>query len=157
MSESSNIVWRACNLTSFSPCLTGPVDYPFASHHKEPGFKTPGGDLCETRILLLALSCYIGDPDVIDHCSLVDCITVRNYLASGKVNNFQNSRRLPIFALIYEAPGHMQTLVPARRGLDFCLSQDGDGQIFFYYSRRHQRKGIVARKFFTTVFFMYLL
>ncbi len=37
------ILWRACNLTSFSPCLTGPVDYPFASCHKGPGFKTPGG------------------------------------------------------------------------------------------------------------------
>ncbi len=33
-------LWRACNLTSFSPCLTGPVDYPFASCHKGPGFKT---------------------------------------------------------------------------------------------------------------------
>jgi hypothetical protein len=64
-------LWRACNLTSFSPCLTGPVDYPFASHHKGPGFKSPGGYLCETRILLLALSRYIGDPDVIDYCGLV--------------------------------------------------------------------------------------
>jgi hypothetical protein len=48
------------------------VDYPFASRHKGPGFKSPGGYLCETWILLLALSRYIGDPDVIDHrCSLV--------------------------------------------------------------------------------------
>ncbi len=32
----------------------------------------PWGDLCETGILLLALSRYTGDPDVIDHhCSLV--------------------------------------------------------------------------------------
>ncbi len=31
----------------------------------------PGGYLCESWILLLALSCYIGDPDVIDHCGLV--------------------------------------------------------------------------------------
>jgi hypothetical protein len=31
----------------------------------------PMGYLCETGILLLALSCYIGDPDVIDHCGLV--------------------------------------------------------------------------------------
>jgi hypothetical protein len=45
-------LWRDCNLTSFSPCLTGPVDYPFASSHKEPGFKS------QTTILLLALSCY---------------------------------------------------------------------------------------------------
>jgi hypothetical protein len=51
-------LWRACNLTSFSPCLTGPVDYLFASRHKGPRFKSPGGYLCETRILLLELSCY---------------------------------------------------------------------------------------------------
>jgi hypothetical protein len=31
----------------------------------------PGGYLCETGILLLALSRYIGDPDVIDHCGPV--------------------------------------------------------------------------------------
>jgi hypothetical protein len=39
-------LWRACNLTSFSPfspCLTGPVDYLFASCHKGPRFKSPGG------------------------------------------------------------------------------------------------------------------
>jgi hypothetical protein len=36
-------MWRACNLTSFTPCLTGPVDYPFASHHEGPWFK-PQGD-----------------------------------------------------------------------------------------------------------------
>ncbi len=29
------------------------------------------GTLCETGILLLALSHYIGDPGVIDHCGLV--------------------------------------------------------------------------------------
>ncbi len=51
-------LWRACNLTSFSPCLTGPVDYLVASRHKGPGFKSPGRYLCETRILLLALSRY---------------------------------------------------------------------------------------------------
>ncbi len=65
-------VWRACDFTSFSPCLTGPVDYLFASRHKGPRFKSPGGYLCETRILMLVLSRYIGDPDVIDHfCGLV--------------------------------------------------------------------------------------
>jgi hypothetical protein len=47
------------------PCLTGSVDYPFASRHKGPGFKTPGGYLCGTRILQLVLTCYIGDPGVI--------------------------------------------------------------------------------------------
>ncbi len=67
-----NTLWRACNLTSFSPCLTGPVDYLFASHHKGPRFKTPGGYFCETGILLLVMSCYICDPDVTDHhCGLI--------------------------------------------------------------------------------------
>jgi hypothetical protein len=51
-------LWRACNLTSISPCLTGPVDYLFSSCHKGPRFKSPGGYLCDTGILLLALSCY---------------------------------------------------------------------------------------------------
>ncbi len=36
----------------------------------DPG-SIPRGYLCETGILLLALSYYIGDPDVIDHCGLV--------------------------------------------------------------------------------------
>ncbi len=51
-------LWRACNLTSFAPCLTGPVDYRFTSCHKGPRFKSPKGYLCETGILLLALSSY---------------------------------------------------------------------------------------------------
>jgi hypothetical protein len=51
-------VWRACNLTWFSPCLTGPVDYLFASRHKGLRFKSPGEDFCETEILLLAMSRY---------------------------------------------------------------------------------------------------
>ncbi len=51
-------LWRACNLTSFSPCLTSPVDYPFASRHKGPRFKSPRGFLCETGIPLLVLSRY---------------------------------------------------------------------------------------------------
>jgi hypothetical protein len=49
---------RACNLTSFSPCLTGPEDYPLASRHKGPGFKSRRGYLCETGILLIVLSRY---------------------------------------------------------------------------------------------------
>jgi hypothetical protein len=48
--------WRACNLISFSQCLTGPVDYLFASCYVRPGFKSSGGYLCETGILLIALS-----------------------------------------------------------------------------------------------------
>ncbi len=37
---------------------------------RDPG-SIPRGYLRETGILLLALSRYIGDPDVIDHCGLV--------------------------------------------------------------------------------------
>jgi hypothetical protein len=59
------------------------VDYQFASCHKGPGFKSPGGYLRETGILLLALSCYIGDPDMINHhCSLV-CSRLRPKLSLG--------------------------------------------------------------------------
>ncbi len=38
------------------------MDYLFASRHKGLRFKSPGGYLCETGILLLALSRYSG-PD----------------------------------------------------------------------------------------------
>ncbi len=41
--DKTSLVWRACNLTSFAPCLTGPVDYLFDSRYKGSGFKTPGG------------------------------------------------------------------------------------------------------------------
>jgi hypothetical protein len=36
-------LWKACNLTTLSPCLTGPVDYLFPSRHKGPRFQSPGG------------------------------------------------------------------------------------------------------------------
>jgi hypothetical protein len=64
-------MWRACNLTSFTHSLTGPVGQPFASRYEGPGFNLQGGCLCETGIRLLALSHYIGDPDVIDHYGLI--------------------------------------------------------------------------------------
>ncbi len=67
-------VWRACNLTAFIHSSTGSVVHPFASWHEGPRVIPQGGGVltvCETRILLLALSCYIGDPNVIDHCGLV--------------------------------------------------------------------------------------
>ncbi len=51
-------LWRACNLSSFSPCLTCPVDYLFASCRKGPRLKSPGGYSCEAGILLLVLSRY---------------------------------------------------------------------------------------------------
>ncbi len=44
LSRASNL-----NLTSFLPCLTGPVDYLFASHYKGPRFKSPGGVLMWNR------------------------------------------------------------------------------------------------------------
>ncbi len=38
---------------------------------RDPEFKSPGGYLCETRILLFALFRNIGDPDMIDHWGLI--------------------------------------------------------------------------------------
>ncbi len=38
---------------------------------RDLGSSPLGGYSCETGILLLALSRFIGDPDVIDHCGLV--------------------------------------------------------------------------------------
>jgi hypothetical protein len=35
-------LWRAYNLTAFTPCLTGPVDYLLASRHEGPGFNSQG-------------------------------------------------------------------------------------------------------------------
>ncbi len=64
-------MWRACNLTALIHSSTGSVVHPFASSHEGPGFNPQGGYLSETRILLLALSRYIGDPDIIYHCGLV--------------------------------------------------------------------------------------
>jgi hypothetical protein len=41
-------MWRACNLTAFTPCLTSPVDYPFASRHEGPRFNPRGGTYMKT-------------------------------------------------------------------------------------------------------------
>ncbi len=67
-----NLDFNSCNLTAFIHSSTGPVVHPFASRHEGPRFNPRGrGYLCETGVLLLALSRYIGDPNVIDHCCLV--------------------------------------------------------------------------------------
>jgi hypothetical protein len=36
-------LWKAYYLTTFTPCFTGPVNYPFASCHEGPGFNPQGG------------------------------------------------------------------------------------------------------------------
>ncbi len=41
-------LWRACNLTPFTPCLTGPVDYLFASGHEGPEFNPQRGTYVKT-------------------------------------------------------------------------------------------------------------
>jgi hypothetical protein len=63
-------MWRACNLTAFiqSHWSSGSTLCFLACGTR---VQSPGGYLCETRILLLALSYYIGYLDVIDHCGLV--------------------------------------------------------------------------------------
>ncbi len=37
------ILWSACNHTAFTPCLTCPVDYSFASRYEGPRFNPQGG------------------------------------------------------------------------------------------------------------------
>jgi hypothetical protein len=49
-------LWRACNLTTFTPCLTGPVDYPFASCHEGPEFNPQGVAYVELRLSCLAFA-----------------------------------------------------------------------------------------------------
>jgi hypothetical protein len=70
-SELVGNVMESCNLTAFIHSSTGPVVHLFASRHEGPMFNPQGGYLCEIGILLLALSRYIGDPVVIDHCGLI--------------------------------------------------------------------------------------
>ncbi len=44
------------------------MEYLFASRHKGPRFKSPGGYLSETRILLLAMSRYSSAFILIRYC-----------------------------------------------------------------------------------------
>jgi hypothetical protein len=37
------LLWRACNLNAFAPCLTGPVVLLFAFCHQDPVFNPQGG------------------------------------------------------------------------------------------------------------------
>jgi hypothetical protein len=37
-----NTLWRACNLTSFAPCLTVPVDYLLLPITRDPGSNPQG-------------------------------------------------------------------------------------------------------------------
>ncbi len=64
----SVILWRPCNFTPIHS-LTGPVDQPFASCLGDQQFASRRCTHSHngTGFLLLALSRYIGDPDMIDH------------------------------------------------------------------------------------------
>ncbi len=46
-------MWRACNLTAFTTCLTGPVDYQFASCPEGPGFNLQGVTRCDWSLWLV--------------------------------------------------------------------------------------------------------
>jgi hypothetical protein len=66
------MLWRACNLTAlidtqFHWSSGPPVCFPSWGTRVQ----SPGGYLCGTGNLLLALSHYTGDPDALDHCGLV--------------------------------------------------------------------------------------
>jgi hypothetical protein len=63
-----SILWRPCNFTP-THSLTGPMGKPFASHLGGQQFVSLGCTHSRNGagFLLLALSRYFGDPDVIDH------------------------------------------------------------------------------------------
>jgi hypothetical protein len=61
-------LWRACNLTAFAHSSTGP---PICFLSWGTRVQSPGGYFCETGILLLVVSRYIGDLDMMNHCGLI--------------------------------------------------------------------------------------
>ncbi len=66
-----NKPWRACNLTASTAQFHWSSGPPVCFLSWRTWVQSPGGYLSETWILLLALSRYIGDPNVIDNCGLV--------------------------------------------------------------------------------------
>jgi hypothetical protein len=75
-------LWRACNLTWFSPCLTGPVDYLFASCHKGLRFISPGGTYVKPGFS--CLRCLATVTTSFWHFVLEGCA----YLQTGKMDFF---------------------------------------------------------------------
>ncbi len=70
--------------------------------------QSPAGYLCETGIFLLALSRYIGDPDVIDHCGLVWGGLCPKPSLGCRANNVI----IPLDLTQLFCPGFMLTAVP---------------------------------------------
>jgi hypothetical protein len=71
-------LWRAYNLIAFIHSSTFPVVHPFASCHEG----SISGYLCETRILLLALSCYT--------VIFINYNSVMTYVKNLRFSNFEN-------------------------------------------------------------------
>jgi hypothetical protein len=70
--QRDDCLWRRhANFLSEISQLWGACIHTMSHWSSRLPVQSPGGYLCETGILLLALSRYIGDPDVIDHCGLV--------------------------------------------------------------------------------------
>ncbi len=65
------ILWRACSLTAFTLSSARSSGPPVCLPSWGTWVHSPRGYLCETGILLLALSRFIGYPNVIDHCGLI--------------------------------------------------------------------------------------
>ncbi len=66
---------KSCGEPAISPCFTGPVDYPFASRHKGPKFKSPGVYSCETGILLIYIALSRSNP-IIEFSKVNFCFVV---------------------------------------------------------------------------------
>ncbi len=70
--------------------------------------QSPGGNLCETGILLLALSRYIGDPAVIDHC----CIFWGGLLPEPSLDRHAANVIIPLDLTQLFCPGFMPAAGP---------------------------------------------
>jgi hypothetical protein len=58
-------MWRACNLTSFSPCLTGPVTTRLLPVTRYLGSNPQGGTYVKPGFLLLVLSRYKQEMNIL--------------------------------------------------------------------------------------------
>jgi hypothetical protein len=117
------MLWRPCN---FAPIhsLTGPVGQPFASCqggsavHLLRMHKLTNG----TGFLVLALSCYSGDPDVIRSLALAPLIGCFTRLCADNVKSpHQVTRGSPVEALKF----HSNTQSHWSSGPTVCLLSRG--------------------------------
>ncbi len=119
--------------------------------------QSQGGYLCETGILVLALSRYIGDPSVIDHCGLV-CGGLRPEPSLGRhANNVIIPLDLtklfcPGFTLAAGPPSSFTTDIVGCWGVALCracnltaFTHSSTGPVVHLFASRHEGPGFNPR------------